>query len=47
MWPFTIERQRNGYKVYQMFASKVEVNQALPPGIFELPPGARTLKKVN
>lgn len=47
MWPFTIERQHNGYKSYQMFASKVEVNQALPPKIFELPPGAKVLKKVD
>lgn len=47
MWPFSIERQRNGYKVYQMFASKVAVNQPLPPNIFELPPGAKVLKKVN
>lgn len=47
MWPFTIERQHNGYKSYQMFASKVAVNQELPPAIFELPPGARVLKKVN
>lgn len=47
MWPFTIERERNGYKVYQMFASKVEVDQPLPPDIFELPAGAKRLRKVN
>ncbi len=47
MWPFSIERERNGYKIYQMFASKVEVDQPLPPKIFELPPGAKVLKKVN
>lgn len=47
MWPFSIERQRNGYKVYQMFASKVEVDQPFPPKTFELPPGAKLLKKVN
>ena len=45
MWPFAIERERNGYKVYQMFADQVQVNQALPPKIFDLPPGARILKK--
>src|SRR5947209_16588017 len=28
MWPFSIERERNGYKTYQMFASKVDVDQA-------------------
>ena len=47
MWPFTIERQRNGYKAYQSFANKVEVNQSLPPAIFDLPPGAKLLKKVE
>lgn len=47
MWPFTIERERNGYKVYQMFADKVEVGQPLPANIFELPSGAKRLRKVN
>ena len=47
MWPYSIERQRNGYKSYQMFASKVEVNQPVPPKTFELPPGAKVLKKVD
>lgn len=46
-WPFTIERQRNGYKSYQMFANTVEADQPPPPGIFELPAGARMLKKVD
>ncbi len=47
MWPFTIERQRNGYKVYQMFASSIQVDQPVPPKMFELPPGAKLLKKVQ
>lgn len=47
MWPYSIERERNGYKVYQRFATKVEVNQQLPPKVFELPPGAKVLKKVE
>jgi hypothetical protein len=47
MWPYTIERERNGYKTYQMFAEKVEVNQPLPPKTFELPPGVKVLKKVD
>jgi hypothetical protein len=47
MWPFTIERERNGYKTFQMFAASVEVNQPVPPNTFELPPGAKVLKKVN
>lgn len=47
MWPYTIERERNGYKSYQLFADKVEVNQQLPSKTFELPPGAKVLKKVD
>jgi len=47
MWPFTIERARNGYKFYQIFANKVEINAELPDGIFDLPKGAQILKKVN
>jgi hypothetical protein len=47
MWPFSIERSRNGYKAYQQFAEKVEVNQPLPPKIFDLPPGAKVLNKVE
>lgn len=46
-WPFTIERQRNGYKTYEIFADKVEVNEALPPKTFELPPGVKILHKVE
>lgn len=47
MLPYSIQRERNGYKSYQMFASKIDVDQPMPPKIFELPPGARVLKKVN
>ena len=47
MWPYTIQRERNGYKTYQIFAEKVEVNQPLPPKTFELPPGVKVLKKVD
>jgi len=47
MWPYSIERQRNGYTTYQMFAEKVTVDQPIPPKTFELPSGARVLKKVD
>jgi hypothetical protein len=47
MWPYTMERARNGYKTYQIFSERVEVNQPLPPTTFELPPGAKVLKKVD
>lgn len=47
MWPFSIERLRNGYKTYQMFAGQVMVNQSIAPGTFELPAGAKVLKKME
>ncbi len=47
MWPFSIERSRNGYKAFQQFADKVEINQPLPPKLFDLPPGAKVLNKVQ
>lgn len=47
MWPFSIERERNGYKTYQFFANKVEANKGPPPKVFDLPSGAKMLKKVN
>jgi hypothetical protein len=47
MWPFSIERQRNGYKTYQSFCESVEVDKALPAKIFDLPEGSKILKKVD
>jgi hypothetical protein len=46
-WPFTIERERNGYKSYQMFATTMQADQAPPANTFDLPPGARVLKKMD
>ena len=46
-WPFTIERQRNGYMTYQMFVTSIEVNQPVPANTFELPASAKILKKVE
>jgi hypothetical protein len=47
MWPFSVERESNGYKVSQFFADKVEVNQPVPRGFFDLPVGKQLLKKPN
>jgi hypothetical protein len=47
MWPFVVERERNGYKVFQMFADSIQVDQPSPEGIFSLPPGAVVLKPVQ
>ena len=45
--PFVSERFRNGEKVFQLFSNNVQVNQSIPPGTFELPPGVKMLKKVD
>ena len=45
MWPFTIERSRNGYKSFQIFAESMEANGTVPPKTFDLPPGAKVLQK--
>lgn len=47
MWPFSIERERNGYKTYQFFADRITAGQQIPPDTFELPPGVKRLKKVD
>jgi hypothetical protein len=41
-WPHQITRERNGEKVYQMFAESVQVNQDLTDNLFSLPvPGKK------
>ncbi len=47
MWPLVIERERNGYKVYQMFADSEQANETMPPNIFDLPAKAKILKTVK
>lgn len=44
MWPYTIERTRNGYKAFQMFADSVQANGVVPPKTFELPPGVKIMR---
>lgn len=43
-WPFTIERERNGEKVYQMFSDSVEFNsKRVVDTLFALPAGIKML----
>ncbi|HLJ18342.1 MAG TPA: hypothetical protein VKV15_27880 [Bryobacteraceae bacterium] len=44
MWPFTIYRERDGEKVYEMFSDSVEINQDFPDGMFSLPSGVKKIK---
>jgi hypothetical protein len=46
-WPYVTHRERNGEVVFEIFANSVHINSNLPPKTFELPPGAKILKKVN
>jgi hypothetical protein len=44
-WPFAIERDRNGEKIYEIFSNSVEVNDKKASGdLFALPSGITLLK---
>ena len=44
-WPFTIERERNGEKIFQMFSDAVEFNsKRVVDTLFALPAGIKMLK---
>jgi len=45
MWPYDIQRERDGEKIFQMFAEAVTVNNNLPDKLFTLPSGIKILKK--
>ena len=42
-WPFHIERQRQGEKVFEIFSESVTVNQNLPDSLFQTPAGLKIL----
>jgi hypothetical protein len=44
-WPLTVQRNRNGEKIYEMFSDSLEINKKLPEkNMFELPAGMKKLK---
>jgi hypothetical protein len=45
MWPFTIRRERNGEKIFEMYSESVEINRDLKDSLFTLPQGMKILKK--
>ena len=45
MWPFTIRRERNGEKIYEIFSESVAINQGLNDSLFMLPANMKILKK--
>jgi hypothetical protein len=45
MWPFSIQRERNGEKVFQIYSESVAVNQGLRDDLFTLPADIKILGK--
>jgi len=45
MWPYGVRRERNGQKIYEMFAESVEINKNLTGNVFTLPKKLKILPK--
>lgn len=45
MWPCNIRRERNGERIYEMFADQVEINKDLKDNLFSLPGDLKVLPK--
>ena len=45
MWPCNIRRDRNGDKIYEMYADQVEINKDLKDNLFALPGDVKVLPK--
>ena len=45
MWPYDIQRERDGEKIYQMYSDSVVINQDLTDNLFTLPANMKILKK--
>jgi hypothetical protein len=43
-WPWVIQRERDGEKVYEIYSDSVEINKALPDTTFQLPSDIKKLK---
>ncbi|HTM49625.1 MAG TPA: hypothetical protein VL285_13115 [Bryobacteraceae bacterium] len=43
MWPFAVQRERNGEKIFSMFAESVKINQDLTDNLFTLPADMKIL----
>jgi hypothetical protein len=44
-WPYDIRRERNGDKIYEMYAESVEINKSVKDSVFTLPANAKLLPK--
>ena len=43
-WPFAIQRERDGDKVFEMYSDSVEINKDIPDALFILPSDVKKLK---
>jgi len=46
-WPTTIQRDRNGDKVFQMYSESVQINKNLTDNLFTLPANVKLLPKAK
>lgn len=46
IWPYDIQRLRNGFRIFQVYSESVEVNKSVSGNLFALPSGAPTLKQM-
>jgi hypothetical protein len=44
VWPHDIQRERDGYKIFELYADKVTVGEDFKNSMFELPPGVKIVK---
>ena len=45
MWPFDLQRERDGEKIFEIYADSVTINGNVNASLFALPSGAKILKK--
>jgi hypothetical protein len=45
MWPFAIQRERNGEKIFEMYSESVVIDKDLKDDLFTLPVNMKILKK--
>jgi hypothetical protein len=43
MWPFDIQRERDGEKIYQMFSEQAKAGEPVDSSTFQLPPGVQII----
>lgn len=43
-WPFVVERERDGEKIFELYSERVEINRGVSDDLFRLPPGIKMLK---